>query len=125
MLKSMEDDRPFKVVVNHEEQYSIWPADRDPPDGYLHEDKARELTGHRPPTHSDEAIARLGSVREVERASLELPSLSPDHHVIDGDPRSVPGGRQNQEVSRRECGQQRSEKLDQIEPASTVFSASP
>jgi MbtH-like protein len=24
-----EDDTIYKVVVNHEEQYSIWPADRE------------------------------------------------------------------------------------------------
>jgi MbtH protein len=24
-----EDDTTYKVVVNHEEQYSIWPADRE------------------------------------------------------------------------------------------------
>ena len=24
-----EDTIPYKVVVNHEEQYSIWPADRE------------------------------------------------------------------------------------------------
>jgi len=24
----------FKVVVNHEEQYSIWPADRENPNGW-------------------------------------------------------------------------------------------
>lgn len=24
-----EDNRIYKVVVNHEEQYSIWPADRE------------------------------------------------------------------------------------------------
>jgi len=24
-----EDTRPYKVVVNHEEQYSIWPAERE------------------------------------------------------------------------------------------------
>lgn len=33
-----EDERPFKtiykVVVNHEEQYSIWPADRENPLGW-------------------------------------------------------------------------------------------
>ena len=27
-------DGELKVVVNHEEQYSIWPADRDPPLGW-------------------------------------------------------------------------------------------
>jgi MbtH protein len=35
-----DDDREdwtsgtLKVVVNHEEQYSIWPADREPPAGW-------------------------------------------------------------------------------------------
>ena len=29
-----EDTRPYKVVVNHEEQYSIWFAERQPPLGW-------------------------------------------------------------------------------------------
>jgi MbtH protein len=29
-----EDTRPYKVVVNHEEQYSIWFADRELPAGW-------------------------------------------------------------------------------------------
>jgi MbtH protein len=29
-----EDTRTHKVVVNHEEQYSIWPADRENPLGW-------------------------------------------------------------------------------------------
>ena len=29
-----EDDRRYKVVINHEEQYSIWYADRQPPSGW-------------------------------------------------------------------------------------------
>lgn len=29
-----EDDTIYVVVVNHEEQYSIWPADRDLPLGW-------------------------------------------------------------------------------------------
>ncbi len=32
--KPDDDERPYKVVVNHEEQYSIWPADRDNPAGW-------------------------------------------------------------------------------------------
>jgi len=28
------EDVVFNVVVNHEEQYSIWPADREPPAGW-------------------------------------------------------------------------------------------
>ena len=29
-----EDTMTYKVVVNHEEQYSIWPADRENPAGW-------------------------------------------------------------------------------------------
>lgn len=29
-----EDDRIYQVVVNHDEQYSIWPADRELPLGW-------------------------------------------------------------------------------------------
>jgi MbtH protein len=29
-----EDDTIYKVVVNHEEQYSIWPAERELPLGW-------------------------------------------------------------------------------------------
>jgi len=32
--KDREDLTTYKVVVNHEEQYSIWPADRDNPLGW-------------------------------------------------------------------------------------------
>ena len=29
-----EDDRSYRVVINHEEQYSIWFADREIPEGW-------------------------------------------------------------------------------------------
>lgn len=29
-----EDQTTYDVVVNHEEQYSIWPSDREPPAGW-------------------------------------------------------------------------------------------
>ena len=29
-----EDTTVYKAVVNHEEQYSIWPADRENPNGW-------------------------------------------------------------------------------------------
>lgn len=32
-----EDDTTYVVVVNHEEQYSIWPHDRDLPLGWTRE----------------------------------------------------------------------------------------
>lgn len=32
--EEQEDEIIYKVVMNHEEQYSIWPADRDHPLGW-------------------------------------------------------------------------------------------
>ena len=29
-----DDDRQYRVVINHEEQYSIWPVDRKNPPGW-------------------------------------------------------------------------------------------
>jgi MbtH protein len=29
-----QDNQIYKVVVNHEEQYSIWPAEKDNPSGW-------------------------------------------------------------------------------------------
>jgi MbtH protein len=34
MQDEQEDDTVYKVVVNHEEQYSIWPAHRELPSGW-------------------------------------------------------------------------------------------
>jgi MbtH protein len=36
-------NRTYQVVVNHEEQYSIWESDRKPPDGW----RAEGFTGGR------------------------------------------------------------------------------
>lgn len=32
-----DEDRTYAVVLNDEEQYSIWPADREPPAGWRRE----------------------------------------------------------------------------------------
>ena len=32
--EDQEDKTIYKVVVNHEEQYSIWPSDRENPPGW-------------------------------------------------------------------------------------------
>ena len=32
--EEQEDKTIYKVVLNHEEQYSIWPADRESPPGW-------------------------------------------------------------------------------------------
>ena len=44
---------PYQVVVNHEEQYSVWPADREPPHGWW----AEGTTGTR-----TECLARIAEV---------------------------------------------------------------
>jgi MbtH protein len=33
-MEEQEDNTIYKVVVNHEEQYSIWPAERENPLGW-------------------------------------------------------------------------------------------
>lgn len=33
-MSDMDDKTVFKVVINHEEQYSIWPAQRKAPNGW-------------------------------------------------------------------------------------------
>jgi MbtH protein len=48
-----EDTTIYKVVVNHEEQYSIWPADRENPLGWKDVGK----TGLK-----DECLAYIGEV---------------------------------------------------------------
>ena len=44
MSDEQEDTTPYKVVVNHEEQYSIWPAYRDNPLGWRDAGKAGTKT---------------------------------------------------------------------------------
>lgn len=34
MMSEYEDNRTYRAVVNHEEQYSIWPVDRPLPLGW-------------------------------------------------------------------------------------------
>lgn len=34
MAEELDDKQTYQVVVNDEEQYSIWPADRDLPAGW-------------------------------------------------------------------------------------------
>ena len=34
MFKEFPDDTRYKVVINHEEQYSIWPSDKKSPTGW-------------------------------------------------------------------------------------------
>ncbi|MEU9115315.1 MbtH family NRPS accessory protein [Streptomyces sp. NPDC048483] len=34
MTDTLHDNQAYQVVVNHEEQYSIWPAQREVPEGW-------------------------------------------------------------------------------------------
>lgn len=40
MLGDTDEMRHYKVVINHEEQYSIWPVGRDNPVGWTDEGKS-------------------------------------------------------------------------------------
>jgi len=44
MNNDIEDTQIYKVVVNHEEQYSIWPADRELPLGWTETGKPGSKT---------------------------------------------------------------------------------
>ena len=58
MSETPEDRTTYKVVVNHEERYSIWPADRDLPPGW----KEAGKTGTK-----DECLAHIEEVWTVMR----------------------------------------------------------
>lgn len=58
----------FRVVVNHEEQYSIWPAERDLPEGWR--DEGTTGTKEECLEHIDEVWTDMtpASVRDEETA---------------------------------------------------------
>jgi long-subunit acyl-CoA synthetase (AMP-forming) len=59
-----EEGRIYKVVVNQEARYSIWPADRDNPVGWRDVGKQRIKDEGPPPTH--------GGFAEPEDVALVL-----------------------------------------------------
>ena len=62
----MEDTGRYRVVVNAEEQYSIWPDGRDNPDGW----REAGFTGTRPEC-----------LEHVEQVWTDLRPLSLRHHL--------------------------------------------
>jgi MbtH protein len=44
MFDGFPDRTKYAVVINHEEQYSIWPADKEPPEGWRRVGKAGDKT---------------------------------------------------------------------------------
>ncbi len=67
----------LKVVVNHEEQYSIWPADRHVPDGWR--DAGRSGTKAECLAYIEAVWTdmRPRRVRESSRRSRTTPSWAP------------------------------------------------
>ena len=53
MRDEQEDTRSYIVLMNHEEQYSLWLADRDIPKGW---------TAVRAPGSKEECLAYVGEV---------------------------------------------------------------
>src|ERR1700730_7501563 len=87
MTEQETDDRQYVVVVNHEEQYSIWLADRDVPPGWRQEG----MTG----TRSD-CLEHINKVwtdmrplslrRRMEEAAKNPPAPPPDPAAEDPTP---------------------------------------
>lgn len=66
-----DEGRIFKVVLNHEEQYSIWPADRDNPLGW--NDEGKQGTKAECLAHIDEVWTDMRplSLRKAMAASVQ------------------------------------------------------
>ena len=68
-----EQELTYQVVMNHEEQYSIWPAGRELPPGWTHVDKTgtkAECLQHISEVSTD---MRPLSLRRAMAAAQELP----------------------------------------------------
>jgi MbtH protein len=72
-VTSETDELSYRVVLNHEEQYSIWPAERPVPAGW----RAEGTTGTR-----EECLAH------VERVWVDMRPASLRRH-LDGEPDDV------------------------------------
>ena len=61
-----EDKSLYKVVLNHEEQYSIWPADLEKPSGWKYEGQSGTKPGCCDPTLDPGClITGNGSIRQL------------------------------------------------------------
>ena len=65
MSDEREDTTIYKVVVNHEEQYSIWPADRENAPGWINAGKTGCRTGM--PGPHQRGLDRYASVKPAEK----------------------------------------------------------
>ena len=73
-----EDTTVYKVVVNSEEQYSIWPADRENPPGWNDAGKTgtrQECMAYITEVWTD---MRPRSLREAMEARVDVPKRDPE-----------------------------------------------
>src|SRR4249920_508371 len=78
-MEETEDTRIYKVVVNHEEQYSIWFADREPPLGWREVGKTgpkAECLAYIKEVWTD--MRPLSLRKKMEEAAKNPPSPPPD-----------------------------------------------
>lgn len=70
-----EDNRQYRVVINHEEQYSIWFADREIPRGWIaegFEGTKQECLNHIEEIWTDmRPLSLRRKMEEVEREEAE------------------------------------------------------
>lgn len=75
-MSDLPEDTIYKVVLNHEEQYSIWPADRENPLGWRDGNK----TGTKA-----ECLAHIKEVwTDMRPLSLRRQMESRSHSTIEG-----------------------------------------
>lgn len=70
-MENKENEPHYKVVMNHEEQYSIWPAERDNAPGWR--DEGKRGTKEECLAHIDEVwtdMRPLSLRRQMEKQAL-------------------------------------------------------
>jgi len=71
-MEEAEDTRSYKVVVNHEEQYSIWPAEKQIPLGWKEAGKSgkkQECLAHIKEVWTDMRPLSLRKKMEAQRSA--------------------------------------------------------
>lgn len=79
MYKDEDDSRIYKVVINHEEQYSIWPVDRENALGW--NDGGKEGTKPECLAYIDEVwtdMRPLSLRKHMEKVAQEKAGKQPD-----------------------------------------------
>jgi len=79
MFRDEDDSKTYKVVINHEEQYSIWPADRENALGW--QDAGKEGTKKECLAHIDAVwtdMRPLSLRKHMEKVALEQAGKLPN-----------------------------------------------